>query len=123
MNIYRIKHAVTGLYSLGGNSPRWSKKGKIWKNIGHVKTHLRNAIPWHDPHHLRLADMENWILITYEIKEDPVGQVNILSYVRDLVAEEHEKEMRLKRERQEREDLKKMTLANLTPAQRKVLGY
>lgn len=40
MKLYRIRNINTGLYSLGGGSPRWNKTGKVWKNIGQLKNHL-----------------------------------------------------------------------------------
>lgn len=39
-----IYNPVTDLYSKGGQYPKWSKKPKIWTNIGHVKLHLNQLI-------------------------------------------------------------------------------
>lgn len=38
--IYKVRKKGTDLYSSGGSSPRWTRKGKSWSNLGHVKTHL-----------------------------------------------------------------------------------
>jgi hypothetical protein len=35
---FKIKDKLTGLYRLGNN---WSKTGKSWSNIGHLKSHLK----------------------------------------------------------------------------------
>jgi hypothetical protein len=40
VTIYKIRHKITGLFSSGGAHPRWTKKGKAWTNIGHIKTHF-----------------------------------------------------------------------------------
>jgi len=44
MTIYKIRHADSGLYSTGGTTPKWTKTGKTWNNIGHLKSHLRTYI-------------------------------------------------------------------------------
>lgn len=38
--VFKIRSKTTGLYSTGGQSPGWSKKGKTWNQRGHVTTHL-----------------------------------------------------------------------------------
>jgi hypothetical protein len=38
--IYKIRDKRTGLYSMGGTGPGWSKKGKEWKTLAHVMAHL-----------------------------------------------------------------------------------
>lgn len=40
VKIYRIRNRETGLFSTGGKHPTWSKNGKIWKTLGHVKSHM-----------------------------------------------------------------------------------
>lgn len=45
--VYRLRSKVTGLYSRGGTSPIFDKKGKIWRNIGHVKNHLNQLNAYH----------------------------------------------------------------------------
>lgn len=41
MKLYKIRDLSTGLYSLGGNNPSWNKVGKVWRNIGSLKVHIR----------------------------------------------------------------------------------
>lgn len=42
---FMIYNPKTGLFSKGGQpSPIWSKHGKIWKNIGHLKNHLNGCL-------------------------------------------------------------------------------
>jgi len=40
--MYKIRNKITGLYSSGGSGYRlrWSKKGKIWAERGHISNHL-----------------------------------------------------------------------------------
>lgn len=39
--LYKILDKETGLYSKGGCFPSWSKYGKTWNALGHIKNHLR----------------------------------------------------------------------------------
>jgi hypothetical protein len=64
MLIYKIQFS-DGLFSKGGMYPRKSKTGKIWKNIGHLKNHLRLA----DYKHLRVANYEDAKIVVYEISD------------------------------------------------------
>lgn len=40
VKIYRIRRKSDGLFSTGGMSPRFTKKGKIWQGLGPLKNHL-----------------------------------------------------------------------------------
>ncbi|CAB4131425.1 hypothetical protein UFOVP276_194 [uncultured Caudovirales phage] len=40
MLVYKIRRP-DGLFSTGGCEPRFTKAGKTWRSIGHVKTHLK----------------------------------------------------------------------------------
>lgn len=44
--IYKIRDKKTGLFSRGGSYGHgvWSKTGKSWGNIGHIKNHLNQYI-------------------------------------------------------------------------------
>lgn len=37
---YKIRSKETGMFSRGGDSRVWTKKGKTWSTIGHLKNHL-----------------------------------------------------------------------------------
>lgn len=41
IKVFKIKDSTTGLFSTGGCSPNWTKRGKTWSQINHIKTHLR----------------------------------------------------------------------------------
>lgn len=38
--VYKIRHKQTGLFSSGGTTPKWTKKGKAWSALGHLKSHI-----------------------------------------------------------------------------------
>lgn len=38
--VYKIRRKSDGLFSTGGTSPSFSKTGKTWGTIGHLKSHL-----------------------------------------------------------------------------------
>lgn len=40
MKFYKLRDMTNGKYSTGGNLPKWNDKGKIWLNIGSLKSHL-----------------------------------------------------------------------------------
>lgn len=42
---YKIYDPATGLFSSGGSMPKFSKRGKTWQNIGHVKSHVSLVSP------------------------------------------------------------------------------
>lgn len=43
VKMYKIRNSE-GLFSTGGVSPTFSKVGKMWANIGHVKNHLNTGV-------------------------------------------------------------------------------
>ena len=43
---YKIRRkGTTDQFSTGGATPKWSKTGKTWNHLGHVKSHLRQVNP------------------------------------------------------------------------------
>ena len=40
MLVYKIRHKTTGLFSTGGCSPSWTKKGKMWTTKAALSNHL-----------------------------------------------------------------------------------
>jgi hypothetical protein len=40
--MYKIQQRETGLFSSGGDTPQFTKNGKIWRMRGHVVLHLMN---------------------------------------------------------------------------------
>ena len=68
--VYKIKNKETGLYSMGGVSPYFTKNGKTWSAYGHVTGHLRqfNKMP---------KIYSNCVVIEYEIKEEEISTTPI----------------------------------------------
>jgi len=40
MKLYKIRRISDGLFSMGGMYPYFSKVGKTWNTIGHLRNHL-----------------------------------------------------------------------------------
>ena len=40
---YKIRHKKTGKFSTGGWRPSWTKSGKVWNEIHHLQSHLREG--------------------------------------------------------------------------------
>lgn len=40
---YKIKRRSDDLFSTGGSFPRFTKKGKIWRTLGHLRSHLNSV--------------------------------------------------------------------------------
>jgi hypothetical protein len=38
--MYKIKSQKTGLFSTGGEIPKWSKNGKVWQRKGDLSSHF-----------------------------------------------------------------------------------
>lgn len=78
---YQIKDKNTGLFSTGGMSPRWTKKGKIWKGTGPLRAHLNQFIhtdyrsPMYPyPKINKIPD--NWEIVEIEIQETITNTIN-----------------------------------------------
>lgn len=119
MKLYKIRHKVTGLYSKGGASPYWSKKGKTWSSIGHLKRHIAGVV---DSRYHKMSDMVNWEILEIEVSETltPIGTAMDIALEREK--KNKEKEQQWARERAEREFNKKQAIAKLTPEERKALN-
>lgn len=118
MKIFKIRNKATGLWSTGGSSPRWTKKGKIWSTYAHVKSHLRGVAG------TRYATVMNgiadWEIVELEVIENSVSSA--LDIVNAFEAERKEKE-RLYQERQNSvEALRKRALGKLTTAEKMAIG-
>ena len=48
--VYKIRRKSDGKFSTGGTTPSFSKNGKTWNTIGHLKSHLTGV-----------ADQGRWI--------------------------------------------------------------
>lgn len=56
LRIFKVRSKATGLFSKGGHGPKWSKEGKTWNNIGHLKNHFRLLLE----EYRRANDWQKW---------------------------------------------------------------
>ena len=120
MKIYKIRHMQTGLYSAGGSySPRWTKRGKTWNTLGHLKSHIRGIVERR--HTLTIRDMCFWEVVEIEVSETSKVMCKGDDMLREAVSKIEAKEQ----ERQEYFDnikiLREQAIGKLTDAERKAL--
>lgn len=113
--VYKIRDKKTGLFSRGGTrvSYLWSKQGKAWSNIGHIKNHL---IQFYSHSVAKENPYANAEIIEIDIDYDKSPKFDV-SVLYDGIeqkqkfdkkrAEELTKEYREKAERKTLEELKK----------------
>lgn len=64
MLCYKIKNK-DGLFSTGGKSPKFKKKGKSWSSLGHLKNHLTLVNEYPNFHNI----YKDCVVVTYELTE------------------------------------------------------
>ena len=68
--IFKIRDKSTGLFSKGGVRGEFSKKGKVWKTEGYVRSHLQQFVHTREDEQNRLmTNIDNWEIIEYELIE------------------------------------------------------
>lgn len=88
LKVFKIKDSATGLFSTGGMSPDWTKRGKTWNGINHVKSHLRQHCDYKKtPTGTDWSSIVNNIPSTWVVVELSVGGVKEY-FARDLYPEE-----------------------------------
>ncbi|PPD55491.1 MAG: hypothetical protein CTY12_00515 [Methylotenera sp.] len=87
MVIYRVKSRKTGLYSKGGTWPSFSKTGKIWKNIGHLRNHF-NVL---DSHGRRIYKEHDVEIIEIEITEEVVCSTSFDAFIQEAALREQDR--------------------------------
>lgn len=68
--IFKIRQKSTGLFSSGGASPKFTKMGKSWQSLGHVKNHLRVPENLYMKACSQYPDIQDLELVQYVLKED-----------------------------------------------------
>lgn len=119
MKIYKIRHKLTGLFSTGGSNPFWTKKGKTWSSIGHVKSHISGVV---DYGYRDKSDMVNWEIIEIEVSETLTPLCTANDIANEKIKKNKEHELKLASERAERELQRKKAISKLTPEERKALN-
>lgn len=65
MRLYRIRRKEDGLFSTGGGNVYFTKQGKLWTNIGHIKSHLRAGMKNGKP----MSVYKDCEIVEYELTE------------------------------------------------------
>lgn len=68
--IFKLRDKSTGLFSAGGATNNFNKKGKIWKIKGHLKNHLsqfKRTYGYGD--NQLIKNISNWEIVEYELVE------------------------------------------------------
>ena len=82
MKVFKIRDA-NGLYSTGGMEPDFTKGGKVWNSIGHVKNHLRQFLSG-----CTLEIYANAEIVCIEYTEKETERYDILNYIAALNAQD-----------------------------------
>ena len=72
-NYYKIRHRQTGLYSTGGAYPKWTRGGKVWNNLGMLRSHLAMHLP---TDYRSGSDMNDWLVVEIEMREVGIHPVH-----------------------------------------------
>jgi hypothetical protein len=99
--IYKIRRRRDGLFSKGGSYPRFSKAGKMWSTIPHLKRHLSN---------MGMSNFERYYsdceIVEY-IENGPISLVAVMEEAEarrlELQQQREERMERWRRQRLERE--------------------
>jgi hypothetical protein len=81
--VYKIRSKKTGLFSTGGSSPRWSKKGKIWAGSGPLNNHL-NVIKEYGGYGKIVYDREEAELVEYELIEQEISSTALAEHIKGV---------------------------------------
>lgn len=68
MLVFKIRDIATGMFSTGGTSPHFTKKGKVWAAPNHVSAHLN------------LVNYKNAEVVTYEIVENELETKSVAEW-------------------------------------------
>ena len=88
ITVFKIRSKTTGLFSTGGQSPGWSKKGKTWNMRGHISTHLsglyRTGRETYTNHQAEVVECI--------IREENVATVPVSEWIADVERRKADKE-------------------------------
>lgn len=88
ITVFKIRSKTTGMFSTGGQSPGWSKKGKTWNMRGHVSTHL-SGLYRTGRETYRANDAE---VVECVIREENVATVPVAEWIADVERRKADKE-------------------------------
>ncbi|WP_049739156.1 hypothetical protein [Brevibacillus reuszeri] len=114
--VYKIKHKETGLFSRGGTDPRnlWTKEGKSWSNIGHLKNHLNQYIGMNQRSLLKNNSYENAEIVKVEVNYDMCFKTDVMDMMSIMIdkkvkaEEEYQDKVKKWHEERERKQLEEL---------------
>jgi hypothetical protein len=125
MKIYKIRNKDTGLFSKGGMTPYWSKKGKTWNSFGHLKLHLSQMVKidyYTKQVTYRAKDLDKWEIIEIEVVETSKPLCDALVLIQQKFDEEKEKQRQAIEAKKQKDRIRQEALCKLTDVERKALG-
>jgi hypothetical protein len=124
MKIYKIIHKNTGLYNAGGTTPRWTKKGKKWSSLGHLKLHIISQLNYNytTNQYSYNKDILNWEVIEIEVSEMVNSKFNAHALIEEKLKEENDRKNKRLLEEQRKQDIKNQAIKKLTIEEKRDLG-
>lgn len=119
MIIYKIRHKETGLYSAGGQTPRWTSKGKTWNSIAHLHSHLSQVF---DCSYRCTRDYHNWEIVEIVVTETQSTSSTAQDYFEKLKAKKDAIKEKQEQDRKKQQFLKTQALSKLSDAEKAALG-
>ena len=86
--IYKIRSTATGLYSVGGYTPKFNKKGKVWKELSHLHSHLAQL----DANGRAMYKRNAVEIVTFEIQEVQKASVSYEDKMNEIKQRQDEKQ-------------------------------
>ena len=104
---YKIKNTRRNIYSMGGVEPYFNKLGKLWKNLGYIKTHIygiRNKKIYSDDCEIiaiesiehKVVNAKEFVLKTIENKEQ-VDKIYAEQFAKEREQDEMQEYLQLKK--------------------------
>lgn len=85
MTYFMIQDRNTGLFSSGGTDPTWVVKGKTWKKINHVKSHVTQFVG------RKTSFYDDADIIEYEFTPSITNRIEIAGLLVEKVRERQER--------------------------------
>ena len=80
MIVYKIRRKSDGKFSTGGSYPSFTKNGKIWKQKGHLTSHLNQLDAPSKVRYIKECE-----IIPFELVELPAGPpLSISNYLQEI---------------------------------------
>jgi hypothetical protein len=94
--VWRIRSAKTGLFSCGAHEPKFSKRGKIWKQMNHLTSHLLQL----SSEGKKLYQANEAEIVSYKLEEVETDAISIDDKLK-LINQEIELKQEMIRQRNE----------------------